>query len=213
MPAAQFAGSNYDVVVIAASYGGLTILSEILAAIPPTFSAAILVVQHVGEGSPGYMPKILSPHTPLEVRLVTAGERLRAGTVFIAPAGRHLVLDREASLCLAESPRVNFTRPSADPLFSSAAQACGSRTLAVILTGRLCDGTRGAGDVRAAGGVVIAQEPESCLARGMPDSAIRAGVVDLVLPPKLISVALVSLVTVPGVPAIFGFGPRPATAA
>jgi two-component system chemotaxis response regulator CheB len=213
VPSAQFAAANYDVVVIAASFGGLTIVREILSGIPPSFSAPILLVQHVGDDSPGHLPNILAPHTRLDVRQAEAGDRLRAGTVFVAPAGRHLVLDVNATLRLTESPRVNFTRPAADPLFSSAARTCGARTLGVILSGRQSDGTRGALDVRAASGVVIAQEPDSCLARGMPESAIRAGAVDLVLPPRLISMALVSLVTVLGVPAVFGLGSRSRTAA
>jgi chemotaxis response regulator CheB len=67
--------------------------------------------------------------------------------------------------------------------------------------------------VRAAGGIIIVQEPDTCLAPGMPESAIQAGAVDLVLTPPLIAAALVSLVTVPGVPALFGFDGRPRSAA
>lgn len=210
---ARFEGANYDVVVIAASFGGLTTIGDILRTLPPTFSAAVLVVQHVDEHSPGHVPKILAAHTRLDVRHAVAGDRLRAGTIVVAPPGRHLLLSEDATFVLSESPRVNFARPAADLLLSSAARVCGSRTLGVILTGRHCDGTEGAGAVRAAGGVIIAQEPESCVASGMPESAIRARAVDLVLPPTLIATALVSLVTVPGVPALFGFGGRPRTAA
>jgi two-component system chemotaxis response regulator CheB len=209
----RFDSANYDVVVVAASYGGLGILRAILGMLPAAFSAPLMVVQHVSDDSPGHIPNLLAPHTRLHVRHAAAGDRLRAGSVFVAAPGRHLLLGSDATCQLSNSSPVNFTRPAADPLFSSAARACGSRTLGVILTGRHRDGTIGAQDVRAAGGIIIVQEPDTCLAPGMPESAIQAGAVDLVLTPPLIAAALVSLVTVPGVPALFGFDGRPRSAA
>jgi two-component system chemotaxis response regulator CheB len=209
-PASAFPGAAFDVVVVAASLGGPRALGEILERLPAEFPAPILVAQHVAAHSPGYLPEMLAQRSRLAVRHPAAGEPLRAGTVYLAPPGRHLLVAAGGRCAVSDGPRVSFARPAADLLFASAAEAFGARVLGVVLTGLLFDGAAGAAAIRAAGGVVLAQDPATCRAPEMPRAAIRRGAVHFTLPPATIAAALVGLVAVPGTPALFGLGARAA---
>lgn len=203
--------AGFDLVVIGASLGGLRTLAEVLEPLPADFPAPILIAQHLHDGQPGTaLPELLGGHTRLSVTLAADGAALRAGTVYVAPPGRHLTVTRLFTCAVREGPRVNHACPAVDPLFQSAAEVCGARTLAVVLTGRLYDGSAGAVAVRRAGGVVLAQEPATCVAPGMPAAAIRTGSVHLVLPPATLACALIGLVMVPGTSAAFGVPGRAA---
>ena len=203
-----FPRAAFDAVVIAASLGGREALEQLLGPLATDFPAPVLVAQHVDERSPGYLPRLLARSIRLAVKHAENGERLRAGTVYVAPPGQHLVFSPDGRCRLSDGPRVSFARPSADRLFEGAADAFGARTLGVILTGRLFDGVAGSVAIRRAGGVVVAQEPSSCRAPDMPRAAIRQGVVQLTLPIAVLASALHCLVALPGVPALFGFEQR-----
>lgn len=205
--------AEFDVVAVAASLGGREALEELLAPLPADFPAPVLVVQHVDARSPSFLPELLARRTRLVVKHAEHGEPLRAATVFVAPPGRHLLVDADRRCTLSDAPPVWFARPAADPLFESAARVFGARALAVVLTGRLRDGADGSIAVRAAGGVVLAQEPASCRAPGMPSAAIRSGAAHLALPINVLGTALQALVTVPGAATLFGLGPRQLTVA
>lgn len=195
---------GFDAVVIGASTGGIQTLSRVLEALPPDFAAPILVVQHTG-ATKTYLAEIIGRRAKLSVKLAAHGERFVPGTVYIAPPGRHLEVNSIGRCRLGDGDRVSHARPSADVLFRTAARRFGSKTLAVILTGFLCDGTAGARNVRRSGGLVIAQEPATCVAPGMPMSVIENGCANLVLAPTKIADALVSLVMVPGTRECLGF--------
>jgi len=203
-PGASFGEPEFDVVVIASSFGGLRALATILADLPGDFPAPIMVVHHVGAES--ILPHLLRMRTALRVKHAHDAEPLRAGTAYVAPPQRHLLVGPFGTCRLSAVGRVNFLRPSADMLFSSAAERFGPRTLGVVLTGHLFDGTLGSAAVRAHGGVVIAQDPRTCEAVGMPETAIHSGCVDIVLSLEGIARALVSLVAVPRVTALLGIG-------
>ena len=100
------------------------------------------------------------------------------GTIYLAPGGRHMTVAQrngQPAISLNDGPLVNFCRPAVDPLFASAAQVWGSAILAVVLTGMGSDGTRGAQDVVAAGGSVIAQDEATSVVWGMPGAAAQCG--------------------------------------
>ena len=200
----MFRGSEFDVVVIATSFGGMRALSTILARIPRDFPAPIMVVHHVGAES--LLPELLQRSTDFPVKHPYDGEVLRAGTAYLAPPRFHMLVSSHGTCELSSAGRVSFLRPSADLLFASAAEHFGPRVLGVVLTGYLFDGTLGASAIRAQRGVVIAQDPATCEASGMPVAAIESGVVDLVLSLEGIAHALVSLVSVPNVTAMLGVG-------
>jgi two-component system, chemotaxis family, protein-glutamate methylesterase/glutaminase len=185
--------NRYQIVVIAASAGGIEAISTVLGALPSTYPIPIAVVQHRAKGPTGMLGAILGRATSLRVKDADSGEALRAGSVYLAPGDTHLAITGERIVLLTAGPKVCFARPSADVLFGSAAEVYGCGVIAIVLTGGNNDATDGALLVRQAGGIVIAQDRMSSQQFSMPGSAIAAGAVDLVLPLSEIGPWLISL--------------------
>jgi two-component system, chemotaxis family, protein-glutamate methylesterase/glutaminase len=192
--AQQFAGAAFDVVALAASAGGLTALGQVLATLPSQFPAAVVVVQHLDPRHRSLMADILARRTALHVTQAKEGDLLSAGTVYIAPPNRHLLVNPNGSLSLSQSELVHFVRPSADLLFESLAASYKDRAIAVVLTGTGTDGSMGVRAIKKMGGTVIAQDEESSEFFGMPNAAIKTGDADFVLPLDEIAPALETLV-------------------
>lgn len=184
--------ATLPVVAMVASVGGLDALSEVLAALPASFPAAVLVLQHLESGRVSSLPEILERRTALRVRAAADGDALCAGTVYVAPSGRHLSIHGR-TLALTDTARVHFSRPSADVLLSSLASA-GAPVVAVVLTGRGQDGAAGSVLVRDSGGTVLAQDRGTSVHFGMPGAAVQAGGVSEVLPLEAIAPRLVQLI-------------------
>ena len=184
----------FDVVALAASAGGLTALSSVLADLPAGFPAGILVVQHLDPRHRSLMADILSRRTHLEVKQAEDGDRLAGGRVYIAPPNRHLLLNGDGSLSLTQTELVHFVRPSADLLFESVAASYKDRSIAVVLSGSGGDGSMGVKAIKKMGGTVLAQDQRTSEFFGMPGAAIDSGSVDFVLPLEEIAPALVTLV-------------------
>jgi two-component system chemotaxis response regulator CheB len=188
-------GSSHDtVIVMATSAGGLKALKAVLSQLPPRFDAAIVILQHIAEGSPALLPEILRPIVAMPVAMVISGDRLCRGRVYVAPPDKHTVIRRGRFFKFEFSPPTHFVRPSADKLFVSAAKIYGRRTIGVILTGRGEDGTDGAHAIKAAGGTVICQDRESSLEFGMPGAAIVHGDADYIVALDAIAPLLTRLV-------------------
>jgi two-component system chemotaxis response regulator CheB len=171
---------RFDLVVVAASAGGLAALVGVLATLPRDFPLPIAVVQHVDPNRPSLLAGLLARRTALQVKQAELHDRLSPGVVYIAPPAQHMIITASRTIGLNRSEPVHFLRPCADRLFQSAADSCG-RVLAVILSGTGTDGASGAAAIKAAGGLVIAQDEASSAFFGMPHAAIEAGVVDRVL--------------------------------
>ena len=133
--------------------------------------------------------------TPLSVVEVMGGNALIAGTVFVAPADRHLLLEMAGVLRLSSSAKVHHVRPAADPLFVSVAEFYREQTIGVVLTGYGTDGRLGVEAIGRMGGYVIAQEPRTAEAPGMPSAAIQTGYVNAILPLNAIGPALLDLMS------------------
>ena len=183
-----------DIVVIGGSAGSLQVLQTILPALPWDFPAAVFVVLHTSEDSPGLLPEILNRGSKLPVMYAVHGADILPARVYIAPAGqRHMLLDR-GRVRLEPGPRENRSRPSNDGLFRSASYAYGNQVIGVVLSGNLDDGSAGILAIKNRGGMAIAQDPDEALAPSMPASAIAATDVDFILPvdqigPKLVELA------------------------
>ncbi len=169
-------------VVIAASTGGPVALSELMA----TFqceTAATFIALHGPAWMLDTFAGTLQRHTSQKVALGREGERATAGSIYIAPGDRHLVVEAGSHVMrVRDDPPENFVRPSADPLFRSAARAFGKYTLGVVMTGLGRDGGLGAADIAAAGGIVLVQSPETCIAESMPRTALGMGIVQRAVP-------------------------------
>jgi len=192
--AQRTSGAAFDIIALAASAGGLTALSRVLAALPADFPAVIVVVQHLDPRHRSLMADILSRRTPLRVKQAEEGEQVSPATVYIAPPNRHLLVNPDGTLSLSQSELVHFLRPSADLLFESVAASYRERAIAVVLTGTGSDGAMGVQAIKKMGGTVIAQDEESAEFFGMPSAAIHSGSVDFILPLDEIPTALVTLV-------------------
>ncbi|HEB91708.1 MAG TPA: chemotaxis response regulator protein-glutamate methylesterase [Deltaproteobacteria bacterium] len=183
-PGAEVSGIT-PVVVIGSSTGGPPALTQILGAFPEPPPCAFLVAQHMPPGFTRGFAERLDRLTPLRVREAEGGERIEAGTVLIAPGGGHLELEiRDSRLRSRLDRDVDSARnvPSVDRLFSSAAKVAGEDLLAIVLTGMGDDGRKGACQVKAAGGRVIAESEETALIYGMPRQVVAAGAADEILP-------------------------------
>jgi len=188
--------SPFRLVVIAASAGGLSALSRVLAALPSNFPLPLAIVQHLDPNHVSRLADILGRRTTLAVKEAEADDLLTSGVVYIAPPGWHMIIVPGGAIALTQTVPVHFVRPSADELFESAARSFGP-AIAVILTGTGTDGATGAAAVKARGGTVIAQDEATAAFFGMPHAAIETGVVDYVLPLDDIPQRLINLARSP----------------
>jgi two-component system, chemotaxis family, protein-glutamate methylesterase/glutaminase len=180
-------------VAIAASAGGLTALTTLLGGLPRQFPVPLAIVQHLDPNHASFLADILSRRTQLSVKEAVAREVMRAGVAYVAPPDWHLLVGGGRCISLTHTEPIHHARPSADVLFASAARACGSRVIAVVLTGAGSDGAAGACLVKSGGGLVIAQDEASSAFFSMPQAAIATGIVDFVLPLDAIADKLVEL--------------------
>lgn len=172
-----------EVIAIGASTGGTEALTEILTAMP-SGSPPIVVVQHMPEVFTATFANRLNQLCEIEVKEAEHGDRISAGKALIAPGNRHMSVRRRGAHLFAEiteGPLVSRHRPSVDVLFRSVAQAAGSESLGIILTGMGNDGAQGLLEMKKSGSQTIAQDEASCVVFGMPKEAVQCGAVDLVL--------------------------------
>jgi two-component system chemotaxis response regulator CheB len=185
--------NGFEIVALAASAGGLKALTDVLAALPREFPAALVVVQHLDPRHRSLMAEILGKRTALRVTEAREGDRLEAGLAFIAPPNRHLLVNPDHTLSLTQSELVHFVRPSADLLFESTAASYRERAIAVVLSGSGKDGAMGVKAIKKMGGTVIVQDEKTSEFFGMPEAAQQTGLVDFVLPLHEIAPALQTL--------------------
>lgn len=184
--------AHRDIVVIGASAGGVEALTQIAQQLPAEFPAALFIVLHVSPYGFSQLPYILSRKGSLRALHPDDGEEIQPGRIYVAPPDNHLLL-RRGRIRLSRGPRENGHRPAVDTLFCSAANAYGRRTIGVILSGTLDDGTAGLLAVKQRGGIAVVQDPEDSIHAGMPRNSIKHVQVDHILPLNMIVPALVNL--------------------
>lgn len=169
------------VVLIGGSAGGLQAILTLLPGLSLQLGAAVIIVLHRQNSTDSVLAEVLAVKTSLPVREAEEKEMLLPGTIYIAPGDYHLLVETDHTLSLDYSEKVNFSRPSIDVTFTSAAGVFGPKTLAVLLSGANGDGVAGLADVHEAGGITIVQDPDTAIVDYMPRHAIQAVPVNHVL--------------------------------
>lgn len=190
---------KFDAIVIGVSAGGLAALELILPQLDALFPIPIYIVQHISPDSDNYMALHFDRRCRMDVKEAEDKEVPRPATVYFAPPNYHLMIEYDRTLSLSIEPRVNFSRPSVDVLFETAAEAYTDKLLGIILTGANNDGAVGLAKVKRFGGYAIVQSPDTAEADAMPSAAIDATEVDQVLPLDEIGSFIKSLVTGEGI--------------
>lgn len=175
-----------EVVAIGTSTGGPAALQAVLPMLPSNFPVPVLVAQHMPPGFTGPLAQRLNGLCPLNVREGIHGEVLKAGTIYVAPAGKQLQIQRRAGQLTLhigdDAPISTLYHPSVDVMFLSLAKEVGKGSLGVVMTGMGNDGTRGMKEIKKAEGFGIAEAEETCVVYGMPRSIVEAGLADRVVP-------------------------------
>jgi two-component system chemotaxis response regulator CheB len=171
-----------NIIVIGASAGGFRAINQLIANIPDQLPTAIFVVMHMGKQS---MPEIILQHiqknTGFSCVLPSHGDPIKKGHLYIAPRDCHMLLTKGV-IHITKGPHENRWRPSIDVLFRSAAAAYDSRTIGIVLSGMMDDGTSGMSAIKRSGGVCIVQEPEEAEFPDMPKNVLNNVDVDYRVP-------------------------------
>ncbi len=170
--------------LVAASTGGPSFVKDLVQSLDVGGRYAVLIVQHMPPVFTKFFAERISTASRIPVREASNGEPVLEGVAYLAPGDYHMEvsMDPIPRIILNQGPKINYVRPSADPLFISAAKRFGRKTVAVILTGIGSDGTDGAIAVKACGGTVIAQDEKTSVVYGMPKSVAESGSADYILP-------------------------------
>lgn len=196
--------SPIRVIAVGVSTGGPMALATVLPTLPGDIGIPILIVQHMPAGFTRSLAESLDRKCALQVREAVHGERLIAGSVYIAPGGSHMkvvsgVGDHTALILrMTNDPPENGCRPSADVLFRSVADSCGAAACAVIMTGMGRDGARGARRMKEKGARIIAQDEASSTVFGMAKLPMEWGIVDVAAPLAQLGLAILGTVGHPG---------------
>ncbi len=175
-----------DLVVIGGSAGSLAPLTTVIGALPASFRACVLVVVHSPAEPTGNLTRILERVSHLPVAIAKDEQEIQPG-IFLARPDQHLIVTSPGQIRLTSGPKENGFRPAIDPLFRTAAKACGSRVIGVILSGALDDGVYGLREIKARDGLTIVQDPDEAEISAMPRAALAHVEVDYVLPAAAIA--------------------------
>lgn len=174
---------SQKLVVIGASTGGPQALMSVLSKLPKDFPAAIMVVQHMSKGFIQGLAEWLMAQSELNIKIASAGDETKSGTVLIAPDDYNMKIDRLGKVVLNEDVSKTMLHvPSIDSLMLSAAESFGKDAVGVIMTGMGTDGLEGMKAIKKAGGITIAQDEKTSAVFGMNKACIDAGCVDTVAP-------------------------------
>lgn len=188
---------GFDLVVIGSSTGGPPALERFLEKVPAGFTLPMVIAQHMPVLFTKAMAERFANLSPLNVLHAEHNMPLLPGHVYVAPGGVHSRIRQDSArrlrLEVSPVPRDALYKPSVDELVGSAAEACRSRVLAIILTGMGDDGLVGARKLHGRGGVILAQDADSCVVFGMPKAVTEAGLVHAAAAPEALGNALAKL--------------------
>jgi len=172
----------FDAVVIGVSMGGLQALKAILPCLPKGFVIPVVIVLHQSTTVGSSLASLLDGVFEIDVKEAELNEKVEAGYVYLSSPGYHLLIEQDKTFALSIDPPVNFSIPSIDVLFESAAEAYGDGLVGIILTGANADGSQGLKVLGQRGGLTVVQDPDTAEAKTMPEAAIAAADVRCIIP-------------------------------
>ncbi|MBC7531255.1 MAG: chemotaxis protein CheB [Oligoflexus sp.] len=182
------------IIVIGASTGGFEALNLILVGLKDALSATLIVCQHIDKSARLNYSMIFRELSGFHLHEVEDKQRIMPGNIYFAPPGYHLYVESDGYFGLSLDALVNWSRPSIDVLFESAARAYDRNVVGLLLTGANSDGVQGIREIKRLGGVTIAQDPLTALAPTMPKMAIETGCVDHIAKIQDVAALLVRLI-------------------
>jgi two-component system, chemotaxis family, protein-glutamate methylesterase/glutaminase len=173
--------SSFKVLVIGGSAGSLDVILKVLPHLDETMKLAIVIVLHRKSGGDYSLSDLLSSRTRIKMKEIEDKQALEEGCIYIAPPDYHLLFEKDRTLSLDYSEKVNYSRPSIDVSFESASEIFGSSLTCLLLSGANADGVKGLSTVKQNGGQVTAQDPATADSPFMPQQAILNVPIDKVL--------------------------------
>lgn len=171
---------KHDIITLGASAGGVEALRALASGLPGDLDASVFAVLHVPPHSPSNLPDILSRSGPIQAEHAQDGAAIRPNRIYVAPPDKHLMVEA-GRMIVRRGPKENRFRPSIDALFRSAAYVFGPRTIGVIMSGVLDDGTSGLWSIKRLGGLAVIQEPDDAIHPEMPRNAMEYVNIDHVI--------------------------------
>lgn len=172
---------TYQLVIIGGSAGSLDVLMSVVAQLRPELSVPVLVIVHRKQDNDNLMESLLSYKSTLPVKEAEDKEPLLPGNIYIAPADYHLLIEKNNTIALDASEKVNFSRPSIDVSFQSAAEVYGDKLICILLSGANADGTEGLISAKQTGALLMVQDPLSAEVSFMPMQALKTLSVDYII--------------------------------
>ncbi|ADY53130.1 CheB methylesterase [Pseudopedobacter saltans DSM 12145] len=171
---------------IGGSAGSIKVLLQVLPDLEkPDFP--VLIVLHRAPNGPPVLQSLLASYTKIPIFEAEDKTILESGCIYIAPADYHLLIEKDKSVTLDYSEKLNYSRPSIDVTFIFVAHVYKEGALALLLSGANEDGVNGLGVIKNMGGIATVQDPKTCEVEYMPLQAINRGVVDMVIRPDEIA--------------------------
>jgi len=174
--------AKYEAIVVGTSAGGLNALFVLLETLPANFPLPIIIVQHRSKDKNDLLEEVLQNKCKVKIKQADEKEKIEKGVVYIAPPDYHVLIENDLTLSLSADEYVQFSRPSIDVLFESAAGVYKDKLIGIILTGANSDGASGIRLIKANDGLTIAQKPEEAFSPVMPSAAIKTNAVTHIWP-------------------------------
>ena len=172
---------KYELLVIGGSAGSLSMVLKLLPLLKKEMNVAIVIVFHRKQTDDTMLVDMLSSRTEFSVKEAGDKDELTPGTIFLAPPDYHLLIEKNKTITLDASEKVNYSRPSIDVTFETAADAYGQKMICMLLSGANADGVDGLQTAKKLGSYIIVQDPDSAEVPYMPREAVENVPVDLLL--------------------------------
>ncbi|MCE3227902.1 MAG: chemotaxis protein-glutamate methylesterase [Bacteroidetes bacterium] len=184
---------KYKAIVMGCSAGGLSLMKELLPALPSDFTLPIIIVQHISANSDNIWVHLLNTMSRLHIKEINEKDLIQPGNVYVAPPNYHVLVENDETFSLSVDEKVNYARPSIDVLFESASHVYKDQLIGIVFTGSNHDGAAGLRKIKEGGGLTIVQEPSTAEYSSMPLAAIAATKTDHILPLEKIIPLLINL--------------------